>query len=175
MEKEIPIKISFSDSIDLYLNEKGELLLGEEIITLEQIEEMYKKNNDLYISIKAYPNVDPEIVKKTVKDLREIGFKKMTYCTSGTTNEPDVDDTRKDMMSSIFEIQNQKTATVEEIEWYNKTIKDVNLRPEGRRIFKQKDISKLEDIFNRMSNEQRTNAEPFPNFPPPPPPAPDVP
>tara|TARA_R110002051_G_scaffold138476_5_gene211219 strand:+ start:3569 stop:5953 length:2385 start_codon:yes stop_codon:yes gene_type:complete len=64
----------------------------------------------------------------------------------------------------------QDGVTEEQLSWYNSTIKKINEKPEGQRIFKLEDVQKLEHIYNLMSEKQKTNAEDFPRFPPPPPP-----
>ncbi|OBX24976.1 BlaR1 peptidase M56 [Gelidibacter algens] len=170
VEQEIDTKAIFSESIDLFLNEKGELLLGEDVINLEQIEEMFKRNNDLYVSITAFANIDAEIVKKAVKNIREIGVKKMTYCTSGDTAQPSLDEVRKEMMESLIKSQKQQKATPAEVEEYNKLSKHYNSQTPGKTIIKQKDMRRLRELHDKMTSEQKTNAEPMPNFPPPPPP-----
>lgn len=66
--------------------------------------------------------------------------------------------------------QNQEKATPQEIEEYNKLASQHNDKPENLRIIKQKDFERMEYLYKKMSEEQKANAEPFPNFPPPPPP-----
>ncbi len=66
----------------------------------------------------------------------------------------------------------QEEASSEELAEYNKLAKQYNAQPEENRIVKLKDLKRLEYIFNKMSKDQKVNAEPFPNCPPPPPPPP---
>ncbi len=72
-------------------------------------------------------------------------------------------------------MQKQQQATAEEVAEYNKLASQHNDKPERNRIYKQKDVERMEYIYKRMSKDQQANAEPFPNFPPPPPPAPESP
>tara|TARA_R110000796_G_scaffold37722_4_gene95390 strand:- start:297141 stop:299249 length:2109 start_codon:yes stop_codon:yes gene_type:complete len=72
----------------------------------------------------------------------------------------------KDIEISI----SQDGATEKQVSWYNSTIKKINKKPEGQRIFREEDVQKLEHIYILMSKKQKTNAEAFPKFPPPPPP-----
>ncbi|MGB1308707.1 MAG: M56 family metallopeptidase [Oceanihabitans sp.] len=71
--------------------------------------------------------------------------------------------------SEFLEISNdQQKATPEELAEYNKLAKYYNTQPEGERIIKLKDISRLKHLYSLMSKKQKAAAEPFPKFPPPP-------
>ncbi len=59
----------------------------------------------------------------------------------------------------------QQKATIQEINEYNQIIQKVNSYPENSRIFKQKVVERLQNIYNKMSAPQKANAEPFPKFP----------
>ncbi len=82
-----------------------------------------------------------------------------------------------------FAIENisstQQKATKQQIAAYNKLAKYYNsMIEEGGNIrIQMKDVERMKYIYGLMSDEQRKNAEPFPNFPkpPPPPPAPEEP
>lgn len=64
----------------------------------------------------------------------------------------------------------QKKATPEEIAEYNKLAKHYNNQPDNNRVIKLKDMTRIKVLYDKMSKEQKANAEPLPNFPPPPPP-----
>ncbi len=68
----------------------------------------------------------------------------------------------------------QDGASEDQIKEYNAIVKRINAQPENRRIYKKKEVERLEYIFGLMSAQQKQNAEPFPDFPPmpEPPPAP---
>lgn len=162
IEKEIPIETALLDAIDLYLNEKGELLHNEKVITLQEIKELYKQNNDLYISITAFPNVNSEIVKNTVKQVKEIGFKKMTYCTSGDTKQPTPYATRQEMLKSFSKLQQK--ATPEQVDEYNKIVNELNSMFEKNHIIKLKDFNRIEYIYGLMTMDQKKEAQSFPKI-----------
>jgi hypothetical protein len=70
----------------------------------------------------------------------------------------------------------QQKATPEEIVEYNKLAQYYSSQPEKKRMIKQKDIERMQYIHDKMNDEQKANAEPFPNIvPPPPPPIPMAP
>lgn len=81
-------------------------------------------------------------------------------------------------LSSPKSIENQQKATDKQIATYNKLAKHYNkiLKDTHHRIL-LKDVEKLKYLYGLMSDEQRKNSEPFPNFPkpPPPPPSPEEP
>ncbi|WP_162138293.1 M56 family metallopeptidase [Xanthomarina gelatinilytica] len=59
----------------------------------------------------------------------------------------------------------QQKASPEELAEYNKLAKQYNLQPEATRIVPLNDLKKLESIFNKMTIQQKENAQPFPNCP----------
>ena len=63
---------------------------------------------------------------------------------------------------------NLNKATPQELTEYNKLAKLYNKQPEDKRMVQLKDLNRLEYIFNKMTVQQKGNAEPFPNCPPPP-------
>lgn len=66
----------------------------------------------------------------------------------------------------------QQKATEAEIAEYNKLAKKYNAVDIEERIIKKKDLEHLETIYKKMTDEQKANAEPFPECLPPPPPKP---
>ncbi|OIQ20355.1 M56 family metallopeptidase [Lacinutrix sp. MedPE-SW] len=69
--------------------------------------------------------------------------------------------------------KSQKEATPEQVAEYNKLAKYYNAKLKVNTIVKLKDFNRIKELYNLMSDAQKKNAEPFPNFPPPPaPPAP---
>ena len=64
----------------------------------------------------------------------------------------------------------QKKATPEEVAEYNKLAKHYNTKSDDNRVIKLKDMTLIKVLYDKMSAEQKANAEPMPNFPPPPPP-----
>ncbi|CAM3270352.1 M56 family metallopeptidase [Aequorivita lipolytica] len=78
--------------------------------------------------------------------------------------------TKKEVQSKIV----QQKATNAEIDEYNKLAKKYNIVNIEKRIIKKNDLERLEIIYNKMTDDQKVNAEPFPKNIPPPPPAPKV-
>jgi beta-lactamase regulating signal transducer with metallopeptidase domain len=159
VEKEVSSNVVKIETIDLYLNEDGNLISEEKIITLDDIAAMYKQNDQLHVSIKCYPDANPELSKDLWLALRDIGIKKITICTS-----------------QVAEFQNSENgqATPEQLAEYNKLAKLYNNQPKDKRIVKRADLMRLESIYNVMSDSQKNSAEPFPDCPPPPPPPPPI-
>ena len=73
----------------------------------------------------------------------------------------------------VIDIVQQK-ATAEQVEEYNKLAKHINVEIETKSfIVKTKDVKRLEELYAKMSNDQKKTSEPYPDFskfPPPPPP-----
>ena len=63
----------------------------------------------------------------------------------------------------------QDGATKAQVKEYNKLAKKYNKMDKSSMRIKSSDIERLKYLYNLMSNKQRKNAQPFPNFPPPPP------
>ena len=68
----------------------------------------------------------------------------------------------------------QEKATEKQVAEYNALAKKYNEQPADNKVIKLEDLKRLEYIYHLMSDTQKKNAQPFPNFPLPPP-APDVP
>ncbi|MFC4634101.1 M56 family metallopeptidase [Dokdonia ponticola] len=79
----------------------------------------------------------------------------------------------KEPITLFEQEQNKKPATKEDIKVYNKLAKKYGNNPNGQ-ILKQ-EVAFMYDIYNRMTEKQKKNAEPYPALPPPPPPAPPAP
>ncbi len=195
--KEVLIERQIIESIDLYLNEKGELLLDDKIILFSDIEKMYQQNMALMVSIRTYPGVTEEEKTALMSKIRAIGIKKFSICTNGTIVpdlfEPGQDKSKsenqgyKDIngkkvyviengnwseVESHLEERSQEKATLEEVTEYNKMAKHINSQNPNETIIKQKDFERMEYLYKKISAEQRKNAESFPKLVPPPPPAP---
>ena len=140
------------ETLDLFLNENGELLLNDKVVTLLEIKNLFQQNKNLQVSVKIYPDANKEIKDNIFSDLRTIGIKKITICTS-----------------QVDEFLNQQKATPEEVAEYNKLAKKYNAQPKEKRVVKLDDLKRLEYIYNKMSKDQKASSEPFPDCPPPPP------
>lgn len=69
----------------------------------------------------------------------------------------------------------QQKATKAEVAEYNKLAKKYNVADIEKLIIKKKDVERLEAIYKKMTDEQKENAESFPESIPPAPPTPPVP
>ncbi|WP_188605218.1 M56 family metallopeptidase [Aquaticitalea lipolytica] len=149
---EILTSLEIIETLDLFLNENGELLLNDKVVTLLEIKNLFQQNKNLQVSVKIYPDANKEIKDNIFSDLRTIGIKKITICTS-----------------QVDEFLNQQKATPEEVAEYNKLAKKYNAQPKEKRVVKLDDLKRLEYIYNKMSKDQKASSEPFPDCPPPPP------
>lgn len=66
-----------------------------------------------------------------------------------------------------FPASSQKDATKEQISKYNALAKKYNAQPKEKRVIPSGDLKSLETIYNKMTNEQKADAEPFPECPDP--------
>ena len=149
---EILTSLEIIETLDLFLNENGELLLNDKVVTLLEIKNLFQQNKNLQVSVKIYPDANKEIKDNIFSNLRTIGIKKITICTS-----------------QVDEFLNQQKATPEEVAEYNKLAKKYNAQPKEKRVVKLDDLKRLEYIYNKMSKDQKASSEPFPDCPPPPP------
>ncbi|WP_222612244.1 M56 family metallopeptidase [Psychroserpens burtonensis] len=152
--EQLEIEIIPPEIIELYLNEDGELLLENKIITYEDIEELYRPDLKLQVTIKVFQDADVKIAKDVSKKLKEIGIKKMTVCTSRI---------------SEFQNDSQEEATPKQVAEYNILAKKINAQSKNNPIIKLKDIERINYLYKLMSTTQKESAQPFPNFPPQPP------
>ncbi len=158
-----------SSEVELYLNQKGELFYNDKIIEIDDLASIYKLENDMNISLKTTLNVNKDITssvtKRIQKYLRDQGLSKFSVCV-------------------VAEKENEQDgATSEQLEAYNAWAKKINTAMKNAKaknsksaypIVKKKEVDYYSHIYNNvMSETQRKNAEPFPDFPPPPPPAPE--
>lgn len=179
----------------IFINREGQLLVDDEIGTLESIEKKLKKlskskNSKGTVAIKF----DPETPKKTINEVKSIvqkcGFKALTLDINQIPPPPPPPPAPSQ--------KEQKTPTKEEVEEYNTWAKKIkketlkaqenerNGKPAEYPIIKQKDLVKYVGIYKRMTTEQKQNSVELPiadkelkntglKFPPPPPPEPKKP
>ncbi len=79
-----------------------------------------------------------------------------------------IEEVEKNKEDSI-EIDIQDGATKAQINEYNKLAKYYNGLDQSNMRIKKSDVDRLKYLYNLMSEKQRKNGEPFPNFPPLPP------
>ncbi|MET2985973.1 M56 family metallopeptidase [Aureibaculum conchae] len=101
-------------------------------------------------------------------DQKELGKQIMTYGGERIINYRSIEKINKKFNKLSSDGFQQKEANPQELEEYNKLAKKYNAQPEDKRVVQLKDLNRLESIFNKMTVQQKGNAEPFPNCPPPP-------
>ena len=74
-----------------------------------------------------------------------------------------------DQLETNSLIEQQQSASREQMKEYNALAKEYNSVPMEKRIYKLKDIERMKYIYGLMSEKQRKSAEPFPKIPPKPP------
>ncbi len=67
--------------------------------------------------------------------------------------------------------KSQVKATKEQIAEYNQLAQHYNNMPQNNMIIRLEDMKSMRYIYDLMTEKQKKDAQPFPNFPPPPPPA----
>lgn len=70
--------------------------------------------------------------------------------------------------------EDQDKATQKMVNEYNALARKYNNMAKNNMRIKAKEFERMEYIYSLMSEEQRENAQPFPDVPPPPPPAPEA-
>lgn len=85
------------------------------------------------------------------------------------TNAPKTYISKKPIVVEIQE-QNKKPATKKDVKTYNKLAKKYNENRNGKVL--KTEVAFMYDIYNRMTDKQKKNAEPYPALPPPPAPKP---
>jgi len=145
--------------IEIHINNKGQLMFQYKLVALENLkEELYKINGDLTTEqrnkmvrsiVKVENNTPQSVIEKVNVLLTEYG--------SATIN--------------IVGPKNaiQQSASREEMKEYNTLAKKYNAMDRSNMTIKKKDVMRLKEIYEKMSQKQRDDAEPFPDFPTPPP------
>jgi len=150
-------EIIVPEIIELYLNEDGELLLEDKVITFEEIETLYKQDSKLQVSIKIYPDANVDLAKDITLKLREIGIKKMMVCTSRVAE---------------FQNYSQEKASDKEVAAYNAWAKKLKEKfknlPESEKIegfpvlLNDEEFKYFSSIYDKMSSDQLKAAESIP-------------
>ena len=154
--------------VEININNKGQLLVQDDLVRLEDLKTYLSKLNE-HLSyderkkvvrsiIKVDTKTPKEVIQKVDKILTEYGC--ATINIVGRDNQP---------QSKV-----QHSATREEMKEYNTLAKKYNDMDRNHMYIKKGEVSRLKVIYGKMSEKQRADAEPFPDFPPPPP-TPDAP
>ncbi len=157
---------STSKILDIAINERNEILIGNSAIKLNDIttlvtEEKYT-NTALNVSAKA----SVPFAKSVVAELVRLDIANhMSVCTSSDGTGGLTSDDITEIMSPLHErFQNKSTekATPKQLEIYNKLAKKYNAVPIAERKIGWEDLMKLENIYRQMTPSQKENALPFP-------------
>ncbi|MEZ4968615.1 MAG: M56 family metallopeptidase [Flavobacteriaceae bacterium] len=152
-----------TQEISIAINKNGKLLVNADLVELEDLKShLLKYNQDL------------------TKEQKEQSLRAIISVEKKTPNDiiNQVDAILMDYGVATIDIKgparSQKTvgATQEEIQEFNLLAKKYNAHLQETRVIPQKDLKTLENIYRHMTNEQKQQAQPFPERLPPPPPAP---
>lgn len=150
----------YAKSILIFMNFKDELLINDDEKTYEI--------NALKTQLKIYLNTLSELQKETLT----VDFRADSKCSKKAILKVKTILRELGLFKVTFKQNSTITATPEELIEYNKMAKHYNAKPANNRIIDLLDLKRLETIYGVMTEEQKANAEPFPNCPPPPPPPP---
>ena len=152
-----------TQEISIAINKKGQLLVNVDLVKIEDLKSHLQKYNQGLTkeqreqSVRAIISVEKEtpddIIKQVDAILMDYGV--ATIDIKGPTRH-----------------QNQVGATKTEIQEFNTLAKKYNAQPQETRVIPLKDLKTLENIYGSMTDDQKEQAQPFPECPPPPPPAP---
>ena len=150
-------QIDLTENIQININKKGQLLVQDELVALDDLKNFLSKIN-AHLSteqkqkvVRSFIYVAAETPKGTIEAVEEI----LTEYGAATI----------DIVGTTDNI-NQKGATREQVFQFNTLAKKYNKQPRASRIVTAKDLRVLEGIYGKMSKKQKANAQPFPECPP---------
>ncbi|WOD44604.1 M56 family metallopeptidase [Hwangdonia lutea] len=146
----------------ILINKKGQLLVNDNLCKIKNLKNHLKKlsteeSEISSVDIKTDTDAPKEIINKVIKTLRELGILKVN------------------LNKDTYEKPTQQKATPKEVAEYNKLAKHMSKQIKNKGSIKLKQVKRLKHLYSLMSNNQKEQAEPFPDLslvPPPPPPAP---
>ncbi|WP_452227443.1 M56 family metallopeptidase [Lacinutrix cladophorae] len=153
--------INNSENLEIRITKDLKISVNDRVTSIENLQNMLnefhnhltfnEKQNLVLVEIKLEDNIEMGFFTDVKEQLRASGYLKLNI----TPRHPST--------------QKQDKATPKQLAEYNKLAKKYNNQPEGKRFIERKDVEKLEYIYSLMTEKQKTEAEPFPNFPSPPP------
>jgi bla regulator protein BlaR1 len=147
------------EKIEIKINRNGQLLINLSLVEIEDLPSFLLKYNQEFSkeqrsqTVRSIITIDKEAPKKVIQQVEAI----LTDYGVATI------DIRE-------HFQQEKGATKAEMKEYNALARKYNSQEKGRFVIEIKDMQRLKQLYDRMTTEQKTSAEPYPNFPPPPPP-----
>ena len=141
-----------------------EIVLNARKISLETLTQdlnSYTENWEETDYTSAHPSIliassSEEFLKKVDREFKKTNYSK---ANEGFSIRPTVSS------DNPF----QTSATREEMKEYNELAKKYNTMSKDDIFIEKKDVQRLKFIYQKMSDKQRADAEPFPKLPPPPP------
>ncbi|MDO6595444.1 M56 family metallopeptidase [Oceanihabitans sp. 2_MG-2023] len=153
--------INNSENLEIRITKDLKISVNDRVTSIENLQNMLnefhnhltfnEKQNLVLVEIKLEDNIEMGFFTDVKEQLRASGYLKLNITPRHPTT------------------QKQDKATPKQLAEYNKLAKKYNNQPEGKRFIERKDVEKLEYIYSLMTEKQKTEAEPFPNFPSPPP------
>lgn len=151
--------------IHVNINKKGQLLIQDDVVVLEDLQVYLSKINSQLSTnernkiVKSIIQVDPDtpkdIIKKVEQKINEYGVATI------------------DIVEYNYSLRKTtKTATSAQMAQYNQLAKKYNemMGKDGNIRILKSDVDQLSYIYGIMSEKQKSSAQPFPEFPEPPPP-----
>ncbi len=145
--------------INIKINKNGQILFQKDLVPLSDLKEILLKiNNHLSFderkkTLRSVIQVDQKTPKNIIAQVDQI----LSEYGSATINIVGP------------KVLYQESATREEMKEYNALAKKYNAMDRNHMVIKKKEVMRLKSIYGKMSEKQRADSEPFPNFPPPPP------
>ncbi|MEJ1222796.1 M56 family metallopeptidase [Sediminicola sp. 1XM1-17] len=149
-----------AEIIEILINKNGQLLVHSQLVELKDLGSfLLKYNMDLSKeersqTVPSIITIDREAPKKVIQAVEAI----LTEYGVATIN-----------IKGRTYSQQEKGATNTEIKEYNALARKYNSQAKGKYVIKTKDVTRLKQLYDRMTLEQKASAELYPNFPPPPP------
>ncbi|WP_405380157.1 M56 family metallopeptidase [Maribacter sp. LLG6340-A2] len=151
-----------SNEITININNKGQLLVQGDLITINELKEYLSKINK-HLSFDERKKVIRSIIKVDTKTPKDVIQKANDILMEYGTATINIVGRENSMKSS-----QQKTATREEMKEYNRLAKKYNEMDRNQMQIKMQDVQRLKTIYSKMSTKQREDAQPYPDFPEPP-------
>lgn len=146
-----------TQEISIAINKKGQLLVNADLVKIEELKSHLLKHNQGLTkeqreqSVRAVITVEQETPANIIKQVDAIlmDYGVATIDIQGPTKSP-----------------TQVGATKSKLQEYNTLAKKYNAQPQESRVIPLKDLKTLENIYGSMTDDQKEQAEPFPECPP---------
>ncbi|WP_419213701.1 M56 family metallopeptidase [Maribacter sp. X9] len=166
-----PIIIENSSNIlKIEIKKENEIWFKDAPSTLENLADKITSSNldDIDMNTSEAQIYSNEIITSTLvdnitKELRKIGVKRITVFSDGyIIPEEDYKDTIEIMPETVILKTNQIILRPTDLNKYNSLAKKYNIIPIEKRTIPLEDLHILETLYREMTEEQKQNAQPFP-------------